>query len=54
VESPSGFSIFLSGFLVKTAVYCFYKFSLVLSTNSFYIFPVLICILGVLDASLKM
>jgi len=54
VESPSGFSIFLSGFLVKTAVYCFYKFSLILSTNSFYIFPVLICILGVLDASLKM
>ena len=26
VEAPAGFSIFLSGFLVKTAIYCFFFF----------------------------
>ena len=28
VEAPAGFSMFLSGFLVKTALYCFYYISL--------------------------
>jgi NADH-quinone oxidoreductase subunit M len=54
VEAPSGFSIFLSGFLVKTAIYCFYKTTLILNIKTFYIIPVLFCILGLVDSSLKM
>lgn len=54
VEAPSGFSIFLSGFLVKTALYCFYKFSLVLNINSIPVLSLIICLLGIFDASLKM
>ena len=54
VEAPAGFSIFLSGFLVKTAVYGFYKisneFGSEIDTSFFSVF----CIMGVLDASLKM
>lgn len=54
VEAPAGFSIFLSGFLVKSAVYGFYRLSNVLggdlNTTFFSILP----ILGVLDSSLKM
>ena len=54
VEAPAGFSIFLSGFLVKTAVYGFWKISneigLEIDTS---IFSVLV-IMGVIDASLKM
>lgn len=54
VEAPSGFSIYLSGFLVKSALFGFYKFTNVfcsyLDTSLFS----LICILGVLDSSLKM
>jgi formate hydrogenlyase subunit 3/multisubunit Na+/H+ antiporter MnhD subunit len=54
VEAPSGFSIYLSGFLVKSALYGFYKI-----TNSFCgsintsLF-LTICIFGVIDSSLKM
>lgn len=54
VEAPSGFSIFLSGFLVKSAIYCFYKIILILDAQSFFIIPVFFCILGMMDASLKM
>ncbi len=54
VEAPSGFSIYLSGFLVKSALYGFYKistlFSFEISTTAY----ILICLLGVVDASLKM
>ena len=54
VEAPAGFSIFLSGFLVKSAVYGFYRLSNVLgcdiNTVLFSIFP----ILGVIDSSFKM
>jgi len=54
VEAPSGFSIYLSGFLVKTALYGFYKLntSLFIDVNS-SIF-IAICIMGVIDSSLKM
>lgn len=54
VEAPSGFSIFLSGFLVKSAVYCFYKIISLLSINYFYVLPIVVCLLGLLDSSLKM
>ena len=35
VEAPAGFSMFLSGFLVKTALYCFYFLALLF--NSFFL-----------------
>ena len=54
VEAPSGFSIFLSGFLVKSAVFGFYKLSNLLGgqidTTLFSVFA----FMGVLDASYKM
>lgn len=54
VEAPAGFSIFLSGFLVKTAIYGFYKitneFGSEIDTSFFSIFV----IMGVIDASMKM
>ncbi len=54
VEAPAGFSIFLSGFLVKSAVYGFYRISNLMSgdidTTLYSVLPVL----GVIDSSLKM
>jgi len=54
VEAPAGFSMFLSGFLVKSAIYGFYKLSNILggelNTTLFSIF----LIIGVIDASFKM
>ena len=54
VEAPSGFSIYLSGFLVKSAIYGFYKiinsFTGYLNTSIFLV----ICLFGVIDSSLKM
>ena len=54
VEAPAGFSIFLSGFLVKTAIYGFWKitneFGSEIDTSFFSMFV----IMGVIDASLKM
>ena len=54
VEAPTGFSIFLSGFLVKTAFYCF--------AQLFYLFqnvtitPLILSVvfIGVLDSSVRM
>jgi len=54
VEAPAGFSIFLSGFLVKTAVYGFYKISNELGSEIDTSFFSVFCIMGVIDASLKM
>lgn len=54
VEAPAGFSIFLSGFLVKTAIYGFWKitneFGSEIDTSFFSVFV----IMGVVDASMKM
>ena len=54
VEAPSGFSIYLSGFLVKSALYGFYKINTAVigSINSSLFLT--ICIIGVIDSSLKM
>ena len=54
VEAPSGFSIYLSGFLVKTAIFAFYKITnyLYIEINTFFFFCILI--IGSIDASLKM
>ena len=54
VESPSGFSVYLSGFLVKSALFGFYKFTNVFCSYIDTTLFSLICILGVLDSSLKM
>lgn len=54
VEAPSGFSIYLSGFLVKSAVFGFYKISNILGSELDTTLFSTICILGVLDASMKM
>jgi len=54
VEAPAGFSMFLSGFLVKTAYYCFYILSLIFSSlelNKIVFFWVCVC---VVEASIKM
>jgi NADH:ubiquinone oxidoreductase subunit 4 (subunit M) len=54
VEAPAGFSMYLSGFLVKSAVYGFYKLSNVLGGEIDTIFFSTIALMGVIDASLKM
>ena len=53
VESVSGFSIFLSGFLVKTAVYCFYRFNQILQLYDYSYIYIFICVFGIADSSLK-
>lgn len=53
VEAPSGFSIFLSGFLVKTGIYCFFVASSIFKPTGVYIFPVFLCLLGILDSTIK-
>ena len=37
VESPTAFSIYLSGFLVKSALYCLYMFVSIFNNNDLYI-----------------
>lgn len=54
VEAPAGFSMYLSGFLVKSALYGFYKFSNILGTEISTVFFSSIVIVGSVDASLKM
>jgi len=54
VEAPAGFSMFLSGFLVKTAIFGFYKITNCLGLEVQSTIALIICYLGVLDASLKM
>ncbi len=54
VEAPAGFSMYLSGFLVKSAVYGFYKISNLLGNDINTTLFSTICIVGVVDASLKM
>lgn len=54
VEAPSGFSIFLSGFLVKSAVFGFYKFSNLLGGSIDTTFFSFFAFMGCLDASYKM
>lgn len=53
VEAPTYFSIYLSGFLVKTALYGVWVFSSISINYNQSIF-LLIAIIGVIDASLKM
>ena len=52
VEAPTFFSIYLSGFLVKTALYGFYKLFFFLIFENLYIY-ITILLFGVCDVSLK-
>lgn len=54
VEASSGFSIFLSGFLVKSALFGFYKISALLNIDISTTFYFIIAIIGCIDSSLKM
>jgi NADH:ubiquinone oxidoreductase subunit 4 (subunit M) len=54
VEAPSGFSIYLSGFLVKTALYGFFKVTNLFCFEGLTLLYAVIAIVGTVDASLKM
>ena len=54
VEAPAGFSIFLSGFLVKAAIYCFYYFNILLNFGFLTTLTSVVAIIGVVEASIKM
>ena len=54
VEAPAGFSMYLSGFLVKSAVYGFYKITNLLGNDINTTLFSTICMVGIIDASLKM
>jgi NADH:ubiquinone oxidoreductase subunit 4 (subunit M) len=54
VEAPSGFSIYLSGFLVKSALFAFFKLTNLISCEIETVFFSSIAFIGVIDASLKM
>lgn len=54
VEAPAGFSIFLSGFLVKAALYCFYSFNLILTKPYLNIIISVIAFYGIVESSIKM
>lgn len=54
VEAPAGFSMFLSGFLVKSALFGFYKLVSLLNSDIAVNMCVVILLLGVMDASIKM
>ena len=54
VEAPSGFSMYLSGFLVKTALYGFYKIVNLFGGELNSILFSTICIVGIIDSSMKM
>lgn len=54
VEAPSGFSMYLSGFLVKTALFGFYKIINIFGGELNSTLFSAICIIGIIDSSLKM
>lgn len=54
VEASSGFSIYLSGFLVKTALFGFYRLTNLMQVELITSFFLVILIVGVFDSSLKM
>lgn len=54
VEAPSSFSMYLSGFLVKTALYGFYNITVLVDHKPDVLILAAICTLGICDASFKM
>lgn len=54
VEAPAGFSIFLSGFLVKAAIYCLFILVNIFSNTSLLNFIIFVSLLGIIESSCKM
>lgn len=54
VEAPTGFSIFLSGFLVKTAFFCLVFFIYILNNTVYVTVSLGIILWGSIDASVRM
>lgn len=54
VEAPGSFSMYLSGFLVKTALFGLYKLFLALNFPANNVILITVAVVGVVDASLKM
>lgn len=54
VEAPSGFSIYLSGFLVKSALFGFFKITSLINFEINTVIFCMIAFIGGLDASFKM
>jgi NADH-quinone oxidoreductase subunit M len=54
VEASAGFSVFLSGFLVKTAFFCFVNFFYLFCDVFTYNFSICIIVWGMLDSSFRM
>jgi NADH-quinone oxidoreductase subunit M len=54
VEASSFFSMYLSGFLVKTAVFLFIKFYSLLSVYAYIDLFLALFVVGVVDSSIKM
>lgn len=54
VEAPAGFSIFLSGFLVKAALFCFFQFNTIFSNKYTALLLCVISFFTLLEASVKM
>jgi len=54
VDAPTGFSMFLSGYLVKTAFYCLVYFYFLFVTPVLKLIALTFVICGLLDASLRM
>lgn len=54
VEAPTGFSIFLSGFLVKTAFFCLSYIYFIFNNKFFLYFSSTVILWGVIDSSIRM
>ena len=54
VEAPAGFSIFLSGFLAKAAIYCLYTFNIVFESWYSNVLFSVVSIFRAIEASFKM
>ena len=54
VEAPAGFSIFLSGFLVKAALFCFFQFNSIFTSKWTVLFVATLSFFGLLEAAVKM
>ena len=54
VEAPTGFSIFLSGYLVKTAFFCLIYFCILFKTTLLIYISLSIIFFGSIDASIRM
>ncbi len=54
VEAPAGFSIFLSGFLVKAAIFCFYYFNLIFETKFSAQVVTTVALFGIVESSVKL